>query len=326
MDANLEFWLIAIIISVLLIALGSALLLPWIRAPLRRVRPELRANVILAWCLAPVALGLIMAFAPGPLSALRLAPAECGRISHGILQLCGPDCAGGTALPVLFDIALGAPLLWFFVAVAGRVRAQARFSSRIGTLIAAGNNAGIRGAWVVESEVPFAFTVGLRRARIVISSSLNRGLSRDQMNAVVAHERAHAQRRDVLRFVAAEAASMAHFPWIRSALLSELRLASEQACDRAAAQETGDRVGMATTLLQVERLFGGLPLESSLPAHVLGGDVEARIEELLRAPEQSRGRSGRFLVAAGLTFCAAVAFGAVPLHELAASLMTLLRG
>lgn len=326
MNANLEFWIFATLVAVLLIALSSALLLPLVRTPLRRLKPELRANVILAWCFAPLMLGLIVAFAPGFLSALKLAPAECGRISDAFLQLCGPNCTSSIALPVLFDIGLLAPFLWFFFTGGKRLWAAIILNQKIGTLIAAGCRNRYRDVWIIDSREPFAFTVGLRRTRVVISSYLEKKLSREQMKAVLAHEKTHADRRDMLRYVIAETVSAAHLPWIRSMLLSELRLASEQACDQVAADVTGDNIGVADTLLQVERLFGDRRYDSLVPTHLLGSDVEARIEALLLVSESPAVCPYGLLIGGALAFCAAVMLGAVPLHELTASLLIFFQG
>jgi len=160
----------------------------------------------------------------------------------------------------------------------------------------------------------------------VIASCLQKRLSEDQMRAVLAHERAHASRHDAFRYFIAEIASSTHLPWIRVSLLDDLRLATEQACDEVAVQAGADRVGMAETLLKVERLFDRRSPGPAVPVHLLAGDLEARVEALLGNSRCAAGRWRRMWLA-GTAFCGMAALvSAVPLHQWMGSFLVYVQG
>ena len=108
---------------------------------------------------------------------------------------------------------------------------------------------------IVGSQTPFAFAAGLLRPRIHVAARLLEALPAPQLAAVIEHERAHARRRDPLLRLAARVLSRAHLPRVRRALLGELAMASEQACDAEAGRRVGDRLAVAEAILAVERLL-----------------------------------------------------------------------
>jgi hypothetical protein len=71
---------------------------------------------------------------------------------------------------------------------------------------------------------------------------------------------------------------------VRRELLAALALASERACDEAAAERTGDRLLVAETILAVERLHAGAAAPRLLAASFGDGAVSARVESLLDEP------------------------------------------
>ena len=172
----------------------------------------------------------------------------------------------------------------------------------------------------VRSERLFSITTGAWRPRIWISDRLWRALSPEQLAVVLAHERAHARRRDPLRRAAIAVLSLPLGAATRVRLLRSWTLASEQACDEEAARAVGDRVRVAEAVLAVERLLGG---SERLPVRAPsfgGGDVERRVRSLL-APdaaisEPRRGRRALAVAAAGL--CLA---GSGVLHHVAEHLI-----
>lgn len=140
---------------------------------------------------------------------------------------------------------------------------------------------------IVASEQPFSLATRVMRGEIWVSSGLADAVSRDELDVVVAHERAHIERHDPLRQVAAAALSLPFWPSVRRSILSELALASEQACDEAAGRDVGDRLRVAEAILAVERIAGGAvhSTPSGLPA--FGGcTVSRRVESLLEAERQ----------------------------------------
>ena len=164
----------------------------------------------------------------------------------------------------------------------------------------------------VESVRPVACTYGLLRPRTLISTGLLERLGPEQVAAVVAHEREHARRRDPLRVLVARLASRTLWPSVRRAMLDDLVLSAEQACDERAADQLGDRVAVAETILAVERLVSGADTTAApAAAGMAGGSLAARVESLLANPRR-RGRSGLAL-AAGLGPLLVLA--ARPLHH-----------
>lgn len=163
----------------------------------------------------------------------------------------------------------------------------------------------------ISSRRPFSLTSGFWRPEIWVSTGLSEALAPAQLEVVVAHERAHARRRDSLRRLLAAVGSLPHLPPIRRALRDELALASEQACDEAAGREVGDRLAVAEAILAVERLLARAPQHPALSAFG-GSAVEARLESLLAAEAAPPGGGGWF--AAGVALFA-LALLALPLHH-----------
>src|SRR5690606_1504516 len=128
---------------------------------------------------------------------------------------------------------------------------------------------------VVETDRPFAVAT---RSDALISRPLVEGLPSEELAAVVAHERAHLERRDAPRKPVVRPAAVAHVPSVRRALLADLDLAVEQACDERAALRVG-RLEVARALIAVERL---MQRRASLPALAFAGsNLVARVEALL---------------------------------------------
>jgi Zn-dependent protease with chaperone function len=102
---------------------------------------------------------------------------------------------------------------------------------------------------------------------------------------VIAHEKSHLQRRDSLLQLLARTLALAHFPYIRKALLAHLHVACEQACDETAARETGDPGKVAELLLKIEKLYHGhFVTKDSLVLGLLGNSTSTlpgRISALL---------------------------------------------
>ena len=140
----------------------------------------------------------------------------------------------------------------------------------------------------IPSERAFSVTVGLLRPEIWVSSALGAKLSPRQLEVVLAHEREHVRRRDSLRRWIAHALSWPLPPRTRRALLADLALASEQVCDAEAGRRIGDRLGVAETIVAVERLLAQSP-RFQHPAWAAFGDgeVEARVQQLVAVPDSA---------------------------------------
>jgi len=129
---------------------------------------------------------------------------------------------------------------------------------------------------VVAQVEPFAFTYGLLRPRILLTTGLLRVLSPEELSAVLAHEREHLRGRDPLRLLAARL--LAGYAWylpLGGWIAQRFAVRRELAADLAATVHAGT-AAMAGALL---KLAGG-------PGLVAGAGVnpydslEARISQL----------------------------------------------
>jgi hypothetical protein len=264
-------------------ATSLALAIAWraLRGARQRMHPATRARTALLAALAPSALPtllVLLCLAPG-IAGLGGWPGDhCTRhADHAHLCLAHPTAALTPLLAAL--LALAAALL---LAPLGRAGAQlARTHRHLAALRLAARLPRAPGLSLVESQRPFSITTGIVRPRIWISTALTGSLSRDQLDVVAAHERAHARRRDPLRTLAAAALSCPLWPSVRREILAELALASEQACDEDAGRRVGDRLRVAETLLAVERLVRRGHAASATWLGFGGSSVPERVRSLL---------------------------------------------
>lgn len=142
----------------------------------------------------------------------------------------------------------------------------------------------------LPSTQPVCFTLGWLRPRIYLSRSLEEHLEGPELAAMLAHEQAHAERRDgLLDGLLRLFYTLLPVPGSK-VLLRDWRRAVERACDAAAAEAVGSRMTVARALVQVARLV--VRSRQSLPG-VAGftgeEDVEGRVAVLL-APASHPGR------------------------------------
>lgn len=135
---------------------------------------------------------------------------------------------------------------------------------------------------VLETERPLAYCVpSLKFSRVVVSQGALDRLAPDEVEAVLAHERAHLRARHDLVL---EAFSVLHraFPhWVSSAsALREVRMLVEVLADRAAARTTGARP-LARALVG---LAGASAPAGGLAASGSTGDLVDRIDLLSARP------------------------------------------
>lgn len=178
---------------------------------------------------------------------------------------------------------------------------------------------------VLDTDAPVAVACGVGCGHILLSRGLVDALPPDQLRVVLAHERAHLAHADGRWRLAARILSALHFPGVRTRLLHALVLASEQRCDRAAADEVGSRVLVAETLLAVERLYAQRrPFEMPAFAAAFGIDfLHERVQALLSLRPDDRRPVGTVL-----TIAAAALLGgsAGAIHHFTEFLTTLLVG
>jgi len=200
-------------------------------------------------------------------------------------------------------------------AVIGLTRAS-RLRSR---LLAQGAHEPDLSAWVLPTKQPLCLSAGVFRPAVVVSEGLLGAVTREQLGAVLAHERAHATRNDTLFRLLARAATVFMWPAARRRVLQAIEVAAEQSCDEAAARVIGDRLAMAEVILKVERLLHPMPGGLAPLALSFGGTaVELRVSALLESPRTEHRSIAVVLLALLLVALFAVS---EPLHHLTETLL-----
>lgn len=172
-----------------------------------------------------------------------------------------------------------------------------------------------------QDDAPFAFAVGLLRPRVVVSAGLRRALTSEQLDAALAHERAHARRGHALVRSTLRVLGCFALPALRQPLVELLVLAQEQEADEDAAASVGSRTLVAETLLRCVRVARASLADTSSPA-LAGPSLERRVKSLCRPPR--RGRSTHTLVIASFFTVALCAAAREPLHRAAESVASVL--
>jgi Zn-dependent protease with chaperone function len=255
-----------------------------------------RARLLLTVVGAPAVLGLtLVSIALMP--SLGLGQDHCE--AHGLHHphLCFAHVAGSAGPWVtVLSLVLGAR----FVGGAVRATRAAVRGSLAARALRHARSAG--DAFVVDRRGAHAFVIGLVRPRIVVTRELLEGTTAQDLEIVLAHERAHARRRDPLRRVVAMVLSSFQLPGLAGWLERELSLAHEMAADDDAARGVGGPLGVAEALVRVARRRQHPRREA--PAWT-GGDLARRVERLLDA-DAGRDLPSRRLIAALLASATAV--------------------
>ena len=294
------------------------------RAGLLHLPPDARARRVVAWAALPwlAAAGLlVLCFAPSIWAVFGLAADHCPLHGDGHIHLCLAHAPSRPVTPAEW-LLLGA---WAVVigAVALRIaRAQFVTWRAVSSLLrVAGREPS--GGGLIECGEPLSVTAGLLTPVVLVSTGLRRRLSPQHLVAVLAHERAHADRRDPLRLLAVSLLGAAHAPTMRRLLLEDAALACEEAADELAAREVGDRVVVAEAILAVEHLLGQHGRQVGLALGMDGCAAEVRVEALLAdpLPEAPASNFRRFLWAALAALSLA---GALEIHHLTETVLDLI--
>ena len=312
-------WLLVALVTAALSVVALPLL-----PRLRRVAPAPRADILLAFAGLPALVAtatIVLVLLPSVASLFRPALDHCLDGGHVHAHLCLWHPVGEIAVwaPWLLGL-LATPTA---LALAARIRrlraARATVRALVGVATPPAHDPGA--PWVLDVDQPFAGTFGSLRPRVVVSRGLLERCDADTAAVVTAHERAHARRRDGLYRVIASLLASQHLPVVRAALLAELELAQERACDEIAAHEHGgDRVKVAAAILAVERALRGLApqLPDTSPA-ALGASVETRVKALLGAPPRLVSRRRALGWVAAMVACGVAS--ALPLHDVVEHLL-----
>lgn len=174
----------------------------------------------------------------------------------------------------------------------------------------------VRAGWSLfgDRRDPGTATVGLLRPWILFSPHLAKALDDRQIEAALAHERAHVRHRDPLRILLAQLATDLQWPWPQARVRMERwLLALELARDEEARAAGVEGADLADAILATARFSRHL----NLPAATLTGQASAlkdRIDRLLTPLTETTGVQARargVLPTAAVTLLSALAFGAL---------------
>jgi Zn-dependent protease with chaperone function len=263
------FFLTSAIVSAMVAAAAPAAL-----AALAGVRPSLRGALVLGLRLLPSAAALFVAAGLVAPAYVLFEPPDSGERVGAVLA--------GLAFLGLLLLVLG--LRRGTRALAATSALARRWGSRGGRVDLAGSP--VR-AYRVDQESPVFAVVGVRRPRLFVSTRVLEALTPAEVEAALAHERAHLAAHDNLKRLAMASAPdlLRLFPAFR-ALEGEWARAAEAMADaRASAGDGGTALALAAGLVKVARLTArpaaGLPISALHD----GGDVEARVRWLVNAAD-----------------------------------------
>ncbi len=196
-------------------------------------------------------------------------------------RLSYPAASAG-AIAVLALAVLG--LLVVAAGVRGLVR-ELRAEWRFRRVVAICEPGRIRGAWIVEGARPQAFCAGLVRPRVFLSLGALELLDARELNAVLAHERHHASRRDPLRLAYGRVLADALFflPFVRVMVERQRALAEIGADEAAVLEAPGNRSALASAMLSFAESgdTGGSGVAPDRVDFLLGRDARRRLPLLL---------------------------------------------
>lgn len=284
--------------------LGAVFVGWWSPRPLSRLAAgRISPGTAIAWwllsaagVLAGAVAGVALLVLPGhgPADAVLRALHDCwAALSHGEVPLLDPvvgATAGAFALAGAVRLA---------VASAGRRRSRNRQYRRHLAALRLCGSAGSRSVptlWLPHDE-PVAYSLGGRRAMIVASEGLAARLSVPELDAVLAHERAHVRGHHHLLTACADilGRTVRFVPLMRE-LPAAVRLLVELSADHAAAAQCGTGP-LCSALLSIRA--GGGPRRALAMA---GGDTAIRLDRLRERPARTNRAAARLAaVTGGLT-------------------------
>jgi len=169
-------------------------------------------------------------------------------------------------------------------------------------------------ALLLADKAPVLAVAGVMRPRLVISKRVLRGLTAEQRDAALRHERAHRTSRDnIKRFLILLAPDVLPFLRTFAALERSWAKFTEWAADDQATEgDSGRALSLAAALVRVAKM-GSRPKLSYLFSSLVDDDHELseRVDRLLR-PQPNSGKPAEVLVPFLTSACALVA-GAVAL-------------
>jgi Zn-dependent protease with chaperone function len=280
----LQLVLLAALLFAVVAGVAASLGLPLVLRATQGVEPGARHRALVRLAVLPPLLaiaGVLSTLAPSLLGLVWPDFDHClahgGSHAHLCLVHCPPDVGNAVCWAVLL-VASATLAGRGAKGTLGLLRAR-----RLGAeLLAHASRDPRLAAEVVPSEVPFCLSVGVFKPATLLSRGFLGSVDARELEAVLRHEQAHADRRDTLVRLISEVATVFMLPGARARLLAELEISAEQSCDDLAARAIGDRLTMAEIILKVERLLGRAPSDLLPLAASFGGTaVPLRVRALL---------------------------------------------
>jgi beta-lactamase regulating signal transducer with metallopeptidase domain len=170
--------------------------------------------------------------------------------------------------------------------------------------------------WIAP-ELASPISLGILRPTICIPPHAETGLMREELEAMLAHELAHVERRDALLLALCRAVEVVGFvqPFLRLArarLIEEIEIE----CDERAAEWTGDPASLASCLTEVATWVVAGRSRDLVPAMAArGSHLEQRVRGLLDEARRSRlpGHAARFARATWALAIVPIAVGGITL-------------
>jgi BlaR1 peptidase M56 len=173
------------------------------------------------------------------------------------------------ALIVLALAVLGAIVAALALGAIGReLTMAARLARRLARLHSAPQD----GVFVIDDERPESFCAGLVWPHVYITTGALAQLDAPALNAVLAHERQHARRRDPLRLAASRviARSLFFLPAVRELRRSHQMLAEVSADESAVGAAAGDPSPLARAMLSFTEAPGSAGVDPARVDYLLG--------------------------------------------------------
>lgn len=289
-----------------------------VRVP--RLAVALLSGGVVLWVGTVLALGPVLAWlGPGP----TVLPRRAAEICQRCLAAATPFQSGSvdTAVPAILLLALPVMLtLLLAVGVARQLRRH-RNASRHATqaLLRDARRHRVHGhdVAVVDAETPFAFALPARRGGIVLSTGTLAALGGAELDAVLAHERAHlSQRHHLVSVVVASLAAYLRWVPLVAAVASALPHYLEIAADNEARRHAGTGA-LVSALVKLGEHTHAVP--RSVHAHALHATGPDRIRQIVQPSGGFRGAGPAVVITGYLMMLAGVAV-AVHLPYISAAL------
>lgn len=174
----------------------------------------------------------------------------------------------------------------------------------------------VRANRLTSAECVAPITVGLLRPRVILPPDSN-GWPKERLEAVLAHERAHASRRDPLvQCLALLNRAVFWFHPLAWWLERKLAALAEEACDAAVLESGHDAGEYAECLLAMERVVSAAGGRVAIGMAMPGSALPRRVKQIIEGARPARASKSRMALAGVACMAAAVTFAAGTVERL----------